>query len=287
VLKSNSNYEIFTGGLKGLQQDKTLLKLPVSAIVVGFNEGKLLKNCLPSVQFCDEILYFDLGSSDNSIAIAKEFGAIVIMHEKVLSCEWIHAEYASKVKNAWILIIDPDEVMGIDLQNEIIAQFHTIASSDNIGSVTVPWLFYFKKSRLKGTAWGGVNHRILLVNNKRFQFSPYIHIGRKLLDGYSDYKILFNGTNAIHHYWMQTYDQLIEKHKRYLKNEGIARFENGQGSSRKIVLNEIFSSFKYSFRTKEGYLDGFKGLFLSLLWSWYQSMAQYKLYQHQKNIKGQ
>jgi len=269
-----------------LHQGNTLMKLPISAIVVGLNEGKLLRDCLSSIQFCDEIVYFDLGSSDNSTTIAKELGATIIMHERVLSCEWIHAEYANKVKNEWVLIIDPDEVIGVGLQDEIIEQFDTIVSSGTIGSVTAPWLFYFKKKRLKGTAWGGVNHRILLVNNTRFKFSPYIHQGRKLLSGYNDHKIAFNGINAIHHYWMQTYGQLIEKHKRYLTNEGEARYINGQGSSRKIILNEILSSFKYSIKTKKGYLDGFKGVFLSLLWSWYQTMAQYKLYRHQKSIKG-
>jgi len=261
------------------------MKLPVSAIIVGFNEEKLLKNCLPSIQFCDEILYFDLGSSDNSITIAKELGASVIMHERVPGCEWIHNEFANKTKHEWLLITDPDEFLDVTLQQEIINLFNNNALTPDIGSVTVPWLFYFKKSRLKGTAWGGVNYRILLVNNKRFAFLPYVHLGRKLINGYKNYTIPFNGSNAIHHYWMQSYKQLIEKHKRYLKNEAIARYENGQGSSRKTIINEISSSFKYSFKTKKGYLDGFKGLFLSLFWTWYQTMAQYKLYRHQKNIK--
>jgi glycosyltransferase involved in cell wall biosynthesis len=261
------------------------MKLPISAIIVGFNEERLLKNCLASIQFCDEILYFDLGSTDNSVSVAKESGASVTMHEKVLSCEWIHSEFANKTKHEWLLIADPDEVLDITLQQEITDLFKNNILTSEIGSVTAPWIFYFKKSRLQGTAWGGINNRILLVNNKRFEFLPYIHLGRKLLNGYKNYTIPFNGTNVVHHFWMQSYKQLIEKHRRYLKNEGIARFKNGQGSSRKTVINEIPNSFIYSFKTKKGYLDGFKGIFLSLLWTWYQSMAQYKLYRHQKNLK--
>ena len=44
-------------------------------MVVGFNEEKLLSNCLSSLFFCDEIIYADLGSKDLSIEVAESFAA--------------------------------------------------------------------------------------------------------------------------------------------------------------------------------------------------------------------
>ena len=56
----------------------------VSVVVIGRNEGERLRRCLESIAqmnhptFNFEILYVDSGSSDNSIALAKELGATVI-----------------------------------------------------------------------------------------------------------------------------------------------------------------------------------------------------------------
>jgi glycosyltransferase involved in cell wall biosynthesis len=258
------------------------MKLPISAIVVGFNEDKVLRSCLESILFCDEILYFDLGSSDSSIAIAQEFGAKVIHHEKVLSCEWIHAEYAKRTKNEWVLITDPDEVVDAALKNQIENIFEQNQLTTNIGCVTVPWLFYFKKRRLIGTVWGGVNQRILLVNNKRFEFLPFIHVGRRLLDGYKSYNIAFNNTNCVRHYWMQSYNKLFEKHLRYLKNEGEARYNIGSSTTLKTILAHPYRAFKNSFLLKQGYKDAFTGFFLSIFWAWYDTSALIMLYKYQK-----
>lgn len=71
-------------------------QLPISAIIVGYNEARFLPACFSGISFCDEILYFDLGSSDNSIELANTYGATVIQHEKVLGCEWIHSKFAKK-----------------------------------------------------------------------------------------------------------------------------------------------------------------------------------------------
>ena len=56
----------------------------VSVVVIGRNEGERLRHCLESIAqmnhptFNFEILYVDSGSTDNSIALAKELGATVI-----------------------------------------------------------------------------------------------------------------------------------------------------------------------------------------------------------------
>jgi len=56
----------------------------VSVVVIGRNEGERLRRCLESIAqmnhptFNFEILYVDSGSTDNSIALAKELGATVI-----------------------------------------------------------------------------------------------------------------------------------------------------------------------------------------------------------------
>lgn len=264
-------------------ESNNILKLPITAIIVGLNESKQLRNCLRPLNFCDEILYFDLGSTDDSSEVATSFGAVVINHEKVPCCEWIHSKFANQAKNEWILITDPDEVINSNLVIDIIKLFkNENFLKENIGAISAPWFFYFKNKKLRGTNWGGVNRRILLANNKRFEFSPLVHVGRNVFKGYKIYDIEFNGENFIHHFWMTTYTKLFEKHLRYLKYEGEARYKIGKRVSIIEILKEPIKSFKYSFLLRKGYKDGFTGFFLSLFWAWYESSAKFKNYIYQQ-----
>ena len=68
----------------------------ISALVVGLNESKYLDKCLQSIHFCDEILYYDLESNDNSIEIAKKYTDIVITHPKVPIAEFIQEKVYKK-----------------------------------------------------------------------------------------------------------------------------------------------------------------------------------------------
>lgn len=261
------------------------MQLPVSAIVVGYNEAHLLKKSLPMLAFCQEILYFDLGSKDDSREVAESMGAQVIIHEKVDSCEWIHAKFANSTKYEWLLITDPDEILSRELIDEISQLFNEPGKLEKIGEITTPWIFYFKNKKLTGTHWGGISRRTLLVHNKRFEFKALIHVGRKVLPGYSTLNIEYTGKNFIHHYWMSGYKKLFEKHLRYLRNEGEARYKTGRRSTIKGIITEPFRAFKYSYKSRQGYKDGLTGLFLSVFWAWYESTAQIKNYTYQRSVE--
>lgn len=84
----------------------------ISLCMIMRNEAKLLPRCLNSVRgLVDEIIIVDTGSTDNSIAIAKSFGATVL-HDP-----W-QDDFArprnigiAQARCDYILIMDPDEVI--------------------------------------------------------------------------------------------------------------------------------------------------------------------------------
>lgn len=261
-------------------------KIPVSAVVVTYNEEKYLEKCLNSINFCEEIVVIDLGSIDKSKQIAVKCGAKLIEHERVPVVEIIHSKIAEFVCNKWVLITDPDEVTDISLANEIVALFNTKILSDNkIGAVNVPCLFYYKGKKLTGTIWGGINGRILLVNTDRFTFTAGVHTGRKIKEGFDYYQIKYNETNVVHHYWMNSFKQLKNKHKRYIKQEGKTRYENGNRTNFKKIISIPYREFKRCFYSRKGYKDKFTGLFLSLFWVWYSLSAEISLLKYQRKQK--
>ncbi len=259
-------------------------KFPVSVMIVGYNEEKLLPACFQSVSFCNDIHYTDLGSNDSSIKIAEQFANHIYHRKPVPSCEMIQTEVVHYTKNDWVIFIDPDEVVDETLANDVLKKLEEIKDNNAIGAIKVPWQFYFKKTKLKGTVWGGRNQKFFLVNKHRFSFDPVVHYGRKLKPGFiaTDIQLNKNETNVLHHYWMNSWKVFIRKHKRYLINEGIDRYNLGVRTTLKGVLLAPYYEFKKSFWTLKGYKDGLLGFFLSVFWACYQTSAFYSLYKIQK-----
>lgn len=258
-------------------------KLPISAIVVGYNEGHLIKNCLSSISFCDEILFFDLESSDNTIEVVQKIdGVTIISHKKVPFAEYIHCEFIAKAKHDWILLLDPDEEVSNALKLNITSLFSAPIASE-IGGFIVPWIFYFKNKRLLGTTWGGVNKKTILVNRTKYKFSSLVHGGRYVENPFINQEIEFKEDNFVYHYWMSNYNALLSKHKKYLKFEPESRYKRDFRTSRKEILKTPLKAFKYSFIDKKGYKNKSIGLFLSLFWAWYETSSLIGLYRYQKN----
>jgi len=258
-------------------------KIPVSAIVVGFNEEHLIKDCLESVMFCDEILFFDLGSSDNTLSLASQIeGVTVHTHPHVPYVEYIHSEYKDKTKHDWILILDPDEKISPGLRNELISLFKE-GIPDDIAAIHVPWIFYFKRKRLKGTPWGNIKAKTILFDRKKNKIEHYVHRSRSTIEPYKEMNLQFKGDNFVYHFWMQDYKALFEKHLRYLKSEPESRYKQGAKTTIKEILKSPYKEFKYAFIGFKGYKDKSKGLFLSFFWTWYQTSCLIGLYNYQRS----
>lgn len=256
--------------------------LKISAIIVGRNEGKKLEECLKSLSFCDDILYADLNSSDNSLETAEKFGCRLFKFEIFgPSCEYTQSLLIDKAFNDWVILIDPDEKLDKLLVEELLVLLQAIhTGSSNVGAISVPWRFYFANKRLKGTVWGYRNEKVILVNRNKFEIKPITHYGRQIKPGYSIYNLRsnHNESNVLHHYWMDDIKSFWVKHFRYLKDEGKDRFKLGYRIGLKGIFHQIFHQFYFCFILKKGYRDGFLGFFLSCFWTFYQTYANVSLY---------
>lgn len=250
------------------------MKLPISAMVVGFNEAHYLRQCLESISFCEEIVYTDLGSNDNSVSVAELFTDIIYHRNKTdfPFVELVQAEIVSTLKNDWLIFIDPDERIDPSLSIQLQQTFEQIQYSEKIGAVVVPWEFYFNKRKLKGTVWGN-NKKYLLVNKWKFDFLPVAHYGRKLKNGYSIVEINRSSNNVLHHYWMSDYRSFIKKHQRYLKREGLDQYNSGKRINKKEVFSSPLKEFRRSFIGCKGYKDDVTGFLLSLFWAYYKTYS--------------
>lgn len=250
--------------------------LPITAIVVGLNEAPLLKTCLPTLGHCQEIVYVDLGSSDDSVATAEAHGARVFHHPRVPSGEYVVATAQGWAKNEWILFLDPDEQLDSRLQEELVNRFPELQRQPSLGAISAPWQFYFKNKPLFGTAWGGRRPRLFIAHRERFLFTPETHRGRKLRNGFDSAHL--DGGGQIDHYWSDSWRKLLAKHVRYLKTEGGSRYRRGD----RISLGGLFVASARIVRKTYGSFwdprDGLRGFLLAQLWITYNSLALVNLW---------
>jgi glycosyltransferase involved in cell wall biosynthesis len=257
-------------------------KLPITALIINYNEAKTIKDCLSNIMFCNQVIFVDLYSTDDSVRIAQEFGVEIHYHDLVPAAEWIQEKYLQTTINKWVLLVDPDEIYTAQLQKSIVNCFEKVEHSEKIGSVTAPIIYFFKNKRLNGTKWGGVKKRDILVHNERFTCYGRVQTGRILNDGFENFEIIHEGFNHINHFWSDSWRNLILKHQRYLKYEGKSRGVIGQKSSIKSIVKKPFIEFYQNFFTKKGYLNGITGFLLSLFRAYYFCMIQIKIYEYHK-----
>lgn len=94
-----------------------MVKVSVAMIVK--NEGAKLAKALRSVQWADEIVIVDSGSSDNTLEVAKGFSAKV--YDRVFDDFSSQKNFAAeKCGNEWILSLDADEEVSEGLRDLIL-----------------------------------------------------------------------------------------------------------------------------------------------------------------------
>ncbi|KQC13672.1 MAG: hypothetical protein APR63_07845 [Desulfuromonas sp. SDB] len=90
----------------------------ISAVIITRNEQQNIERCLNSLDWVDEIVVLDSGSTDKTKTICRQKGC------RVISAQWVSfgSNKQKAVENAsydWILSVDADEQVSPELKNRI------------------------------------------------------------------------------------------------------------------------------------------------------------------------
>jgi glycosyltransferase involved in cell wall biosynthesis len=258
------------------------MPIAFTGIVVTYNEGHLLRACLDSLSFCDQLVAVDLGSDDDSVQIAGDCGAEVIHHRWVPVVEQVWPDAVLLARNPWIIRADPDEVFPLSLAHDLASAI--IEHEQQAGLVDLPHLFYFRRKPLRTTRWGGIKQIPKAFHKDRVRFTSQVHSG--ILCGVGYKRIIVAGTpeNVIQHYWANTYSDLPEKHIRYLKQEGKALYESGYRFSWTLLVTFTARALASNLFRYRGLLGGPDGIFLSLFYAWYRFKSGLSLRRYERQL---
>jgi glycosyltransferase involved in cell wall biosynthesis len=136
--------------------------LPISAIILTYNEERNLPECLQSLHgWIDEVLIVDSGSTDRTQDIARSFGAQVVEHPfETHAKQWAWALEQLSLRHAWIIGLDADQRITHELRDELYTLFNDqperLTNTDGI---------YIKRRQIFRGAWirhGGYYPKYLL-----------------------------------------------------------------------------------------------------------------------------
>jgi glycosyltransferase involved in cell wall biosynthesis len=258
-------------------------KLPVSVLVASCNEGHLLEDCLKSLQFCDEIYFVNIGSTDNSVEIAQKYATVIEEFHKVPRIEDVHPIYIPKLKHDWFILIDPDERIRPELAEDIKKY---IQNPEPFKSLIRAYLwYYFKGKKLKGGPYKNAVRGRLLFYRPGINISDEVHTGITAKPGYGIAEIPFTGLNYDEHYWCNSWEQLKDKHTRYAKGEGKVLYQEGKRFSWVKLIYKTIQAFLIAFIKQEYYRDGFTGLKFSYHEGRYSYISWMSLRKYQAELK--
>ena len=147
----------------------TIKTLPLSVFIITLNEEDRIEQAIRSVMdWVDEVVVVDSGSTDRTIEICENLGAKVVHHD------WpgygAQKRYGEDLcRNQWLLNIDADEEITESLRDEIIALFDPEPDTDICKLEILDIYPHLKEA--KSWAYGYWQYRLYNRNMGRFSSS--------------------------------------------------------------------------------------------------------------------
>lgn len=263
-------YEMIANLFPVMNTEQQLPK--VSAVIITYNEEKVIGKSLKQLSWCDEIIIVDSGSNDRTIQICREFDCDI--HERSFNGFGEQKKFGvSLAKNDWILCIDADEVLSDPLIEEIKEELlkpTVLAAGFRMPRNLVFMDRIFKHGR------ESKDSVIRLFNRAKGNWDgAIVHEKVELLGTIREMK------NKILHYSYYDYSQFIRKIDLY-SSLGAQRLNvrNKKKSKTLMVFSLPFNFFKY-YILDRNFLNGFHGFTWSAMNSFYHLLKYLKLGQLQ------
>ncbi|HXS35201.1 MAG TPA: glycosyltransferase family 2 protein [Flavipsychrobacter sp.] len=229
----------------------------ISVVIITHNEEQNISNCIKSVEnIADEIIVVDSYSNDNTIQIAKNLGAKVILHpfngfgeQKCFA--------AKQATNDWILSLDADEVISPELEKSIL---DTKKQQPLFDAYNVSIFTNYCGKWIKHCGWFPQKKIRFWNRNKGEITKSIVHEGLVMHDKGNRVGSL---KGNLLHYSYKTISDHIHKIEYY--TELAAQKEAAEGNNISLLKLWIGPKWKffYHYILRMGFLDGYYGYVIS------------------------
>jgi glycosyltransferase involved in cell wall biosynthesis len=233
------------------------LNLPkLSVIIITKNEEDSILECLSSVQWADEIIVLDSGSTDHTVEICRSFGAKVNIAEDWQGFGKQKNRALALAGHEWVLSIDADERVSQSLRLEI---EKTISSSTQNTAFQIPRSSSFCGQFIKHSGWTP-DYVTRLFRRSEAVFSEDI-VHEKLITKCQIRKL----SSPLIHLSYDNLDDVLLKLNRYSSDGAVVLMakNNKHGGLLNAVLRALWA-FVRTYILRLGILDGRMGFILAV-----------------------
>lgn len=225
----------------------------LSVIIITKNEARNIRACLETVAWADEIIVVDSGSTDDTVAISREFTPHVhITDWPGFGLQKNRAlDYASK---DWVLSLDADERVTPELRAEI---EQAMRAADAEG-YEIPRLSSFCGRFMRHSGWYP-DYVLRLFKRGSARFSDSLVHERLILEG-TTARLRSN----LLHYSFEDLESVLRKMDQYSTAGAQMQFQRGRKITLPGAVLRGMWSFVRSYILRGGILDGSEGFLLAV-----------------------
>ena len=241
-------------------------KVPLSIVVLTKNEESRIARCLESAQWADEIIVVDDESLDRTVRIANEYCAKVLVRR--MDIEGTHRNWAyAQARNPWVLSLDADEIITVELKEEIARVLHTapkengftIPRRNYIGDYWVRYGGWYPSPQLKLFRKDKFRYEEVGVHPRAFMDDPCGHLKSDLI-----------------HLSYRNLEDFFQKLNNQTTREAQKWFKQNKPMRLGIFLWRAFDRFIRIYIRRKGFRDGFWGFVIGFNASLYQIISYLK-----------
>ncbi len=240
-----------------------------SAVVITWNEEQRLRACLASLAWVDEIVVVDAESHDKTVEVAREFT------DRIIVQPWLgfaaQKNFAvAQARGEWILSVDADEEVSLDLREEIeaILAGPVVAAGYALPRRNIFWDRWIRHGGLYPD-W----------QTRLFQRGCGRFVQRSVHESVEIEGSLARLRGPLVHKSYRNISEFLERANRYssLAADDLARCGVLVGGGQ--VLLRPLGRFLGMYVLRRGFLDGMPGLLLAGLYAYYVFIRCAKLWE--------
>ncbi len=229
--------------------------MKLSVILITKNESHNIRDCLDTVRFASEWIVVDSGSTDNTVSLAKEFGATVIQTDHWPGFGPQKNKALSAATGDWILSIDADERITPELAEEI---KRIIQSPDTCDAYEIQRHSWYCGKFIRHGDWSK-DYVLRLFKRNHAQFTNDLVHERLITDGKTG---RLNAT--MKHYSYLSFSQVLQKIDSYTEYSARQKHQQGKKAGVGTALLHGLWTFIRGYFLRFGFLDGSHGLALAI-----------------------
>ena len=250
------------------EHDEELRRPRITGVIVARNEADKVMHALASVRpMVDELLFYDMESSDTTREIALSFGATVIPVQFLAAGQDpVRPVAVAQATGQWVLMFDADEVIPPMLRKTLLH----IALNDEADVVSLPRYNYLFGKPMQGALMGANDDRqIRFFKKGTVHVSDTVHQQPHLQSGARLKLLEYPRDGAIVHFNYVDIDNYLTKFTRYTSMESHKPNAVGTYTLPRALLKAGWE-FLNRYLRKGGYRDGWRGFYIALAMSFYR-----------------